>query len=98
MEHGQRKRRELNEMTLARPRGIAGGSEGSFQAPPYSGSFDQGGHREKAVGTLTLPKPPVGVDTRGTGRGHQTLESDRPGPKSGLRHLILLDLDRRLKI
>lgn len=35
--------------------------------PPYSCSFDQGGHREKAVGTLTLPKAPVGVDTRGPG-------------------------------
>lgn len=65
--------------------------------PSYSCSFDQGGSREKAVGTLTLPKAPVEVDMRETGV-HQAMESRRPGPKAGLGQFILLGLSKRLNL
>lgn len=58
-------------MILETPRASQETMMAVSKPPPYSHSFDQGGHREKAVGTLTLPKAPVGADTRGAGERAQ---------------------------
>lgn len=52
-------RTQANDMGQAPGASQEAGVEDS-RPPPYSCSFDQGGHCEKAVGTLTLPKALVG--------------------------------------